>query len=88
MNSHTATIKHHMHYPIFMACTDAVVISLMSLYSLSLGKLPGCFSYEQPAIFSGRTVAISKKLNAAPYLHGVHDYGERPCQPSHALVNS
>jgi len=74
MNSHTATIKHYMHYPIFMACTDAVVISLMSLYSLSLGKLPGCFSYEQPAIFSGRTVAISKKLNAVPYLHGVHGH--------------
>ena len=29
-NSHVATIKYHMHYPIFMACTGAAVISLTS----------------------------------------------------------
>ena len=39
-NSHLATIKHHMHYPIFMACTGAA--------SLNTGKLPGHFSYKWP----------------------------------------
>ena len=29
-NSHVATIKYHMHYPIFMACTGGAVISLTS----------------------------------------------------------
>ena len=50
-NSHVATIKYHMHYPIFMACTGGAVISLTSYpYTASLnpGKLPGRFSYERP----------------------------------------
>ena len=29
-NSHVVTIKYHMHYPIFMACTGGAVISLTS----------------------------------------------------------
>ena len=29
-NSHVATIKYHMHYPIFMACTGGAVIFLTS----------------------------------------------------------
>ena len=29
-NSCAVRIKHHIHYPIFMACTGAVVISVMS----------------------------------------------------------
>ena len=29
--SHMATFNYHMHYPIFMACTDAAVIS-MTMY--------------------------------------------------------
>ena len=29
-NSHKTTIKYHMHYPIFTACTGGVVISLTS----------------------------------------------------------
>ena len=45
-NSHVATIKYHIHYPIFMAFTGAAVISLMSY--LYTGKLPGCFSYKWP----------------------------------------
>ena len=28
--SHVATIKYHMHYPIFMACRGGAVISLTS----------------------------------------------------------
>ena len=30
MNSHVASIKYHMHYPIFMACTGAAVMFLTS----------------------------------------------------------
>ena len=30
MDSHVATVKYHMHYPIFMACTGAAVIFLTS----------------------------------------------------------
>ena len=29
-DSHVATIKHHMHYPIFMACTGGAVIFVTS----------------------------------------------------------
>ena len=50
-------------------------LDVISVYSLSLGKLPGCFSYERPAIFSRRS--YNYKLNAVPYLHGVH--GHKPC---------
>ena len=30
-------------------------LDIISIYSLSLGKLPGCFSYKRPAIFSRRS---------------------------------
>ena len=40
------------------------------------------------------TATYNKQLNAAPYIGGVdgksfaHCHRKRPCQPSHALVNS
>ena len=41
-NSHKAMIKNHMHYPMFMACTGAAVISLTShLYTKALSPTNG-----------------------------------------------
>ena len=33
-------IKYHMHYPIFMACTSAAVVSLMSYSGTPLNGHP------------------------------------------------
>ena len=35
-NSHVATIKYHMHYPIFMACMECScnLLDVISIYSL------------------------------------------------------
>ena len=65
MNSHMASIKNHMHYPIFMACTGAAACNLLdiSVYSLNPGKLPGRFSYERTGFKARGTVKAFKTIS-------------------------
>lgn len=43
--SHVTTFKYHMHYPIWMACVSAAVISVTYL-DIVTRKFPGGFSYK------------------------------------------
>ena len=57
-NSHMATIKYHLHYPLFKACTgEAVSFDVIFVYSLNPGKFPDRFSYERPG-YEARVISV------------------------------